>query len=62
VPKYRNFFLLTPRSLLRGDSLDGDEIKKAEEIICKYKMTVSCISTTLFLMTPLYTNINVKKI
>jgi len=40
------------------EELDDTEIKKAEEIICKYKMKVSCLSTTLFLMTPLYTNIN----
>lgn len=39
------------------ENLDNSEIELVSKILKKYKMGVSCIATTLFLMTPLYSNI-----
>jgi L-ribulose-5-phosphate 3-epimerase len=39
------------------EELDDDEAREVESLLRKYQMRVSCLSTTLFLMCPLYTTV-----
>jgi sugar phosphate isomerase/epimerase len=39
------------------ESIDDDEAREVERLLKKYSMNVSCLSTTLFLMCPLYTDV-----
>ena len=40
------------------EELDDTEIHEVEKLLKKYRMHVSCLSTTLFLMCPLYTDVD----
>jgi len=40
------------------ENLNYDEIKRVKKIISKYDIEISCLSTTLFLMCPLYTDVD----
>ena len=40
------------------ENLDNNEIKLVKKILDKNDMKISALSTTLFMMAPLYTNIN----
>jgi sugar phosphate isomerase/epimerase len=40
------------------EELDENEAREVERLLKKYEMRVSCLSTTLFLMCPLYTRVD----